>query len=236
MRVLLVEDHKATAETTAMMLSTCSYVCDTATLGEDGLEIAKLYDYDIILLDLMLPDMDGFEVLRQLRMAKVQTPVLILSAIAEVGSRIKGFGHGADGYLVKPVDRRELLARIQSIVRRAKGHCDSVIQIGKLGIDIGRRMAMVDGVPLHFTDKEYAILELLALRRGSVQSKDVVMNHLYGGAEEPGYKVIDVFVCKLRRKLIAACGEDYIETHWGRGYALKVPGEKDDAGREQAAA
>ncbi len=225
MRVLYIEDNKATADTIAMILRSQGYVCDTEELGEDGMEIAKLYDYDVILLDLMLPDMDGLEVLRRLRSARVQTPIIILSALAETPSRLKGFGQGADDYLVKPVNKRELLARIQAVVRRSKGHCDSVIQIGRLAVNIYTRSVTIDGQPLHLTQKEYCILELLALRQGMVQSKDTLMNHLYGGAEEPAFKILDVFVCKLRKKLLALCGENYIETHWGRGYLMRAPDE-----------
>jgi len=224
MRVLYIEDNKATADSIAMILRSQGYVCDTEELGEDGMEIAKLYDYDIILLDLMLPDMDGLEVLRRMRTARVQTPVIILSALAEAPSRIKGFGNGADDYLVKPVNKRELLARIQAVVRRSKGYCASVIQIGRLSINIHTRSVLIDGQPLHLTQKEYCILELLALRQGMVQSKDTLMNHLYGGTEEPAFKIVDVFLCKLRKKLLSVCGENYIETHWGRGYLLRAPG------------
>jgi two-component system cell cycle response regulator CtrA len=235
MRVLSVEDDRATSDSIALMLRSESYVCDTAELGEDGLEIAKLYDYDIILLDLMLPDMDGLEVLRRLRMAKIQTPVVILTGLAEMTPRIKGFGQGADDYLVKPVDKRELLARIQAIVRRTKGHCNSIIEIGRISINIHTRAVAVDGQPLHLTQKEYCILELLALRRGMVQTKEALMNHLYGGSEEPGFKIVDVFLCKLRKKLLAVCGESYIETQWGRGYVLRVPEATRDASQPQAA-
>lgn len=235
MRVLYIEDNKATADTIAMILRSQGYVCDTEELGEDGMEIAKLYDYDVILLDLMLRDMDGLEVLRRLRSARMQTPVIILSALAETPSRLKGFGQGADDYLVKPVNKRELLARIQAVVRRSKGHCASVIQIGRLSINIHTRSVAVGGQFLHLTQKEYCILELLALRQGMVQSKDTLMNHLYGSAEEPAFKIVDVFLCKLRKKLLALCGENYIETHWGRGYLMRAPNDAD-AGQANKAA
>ncbi len=228
MRVLSIEDDKPTADMIGMILRSHGYVCDNAELGEDGLEIAKLYDYDIILLDLMLPDMDGLEVLRRLRLAKVRTPVLILSSLAEVTTRIKGFGSGADDYLLKPVEQRELMARVHAIVRRFKGHCDSTIQIGKLTLNIETRSVSANGHALHLTPKEYCLLELLALRRGMVQSKDTLMNHMYGGCDEPGFKTVDVFIFKLRKKLPAFCGEDYIETHWGRGYMLRAPDENRD--------
>src|SRR4029077_4337703 len=196
MRVLLVEDDSATAASIEMMLRKENFVCDTTDLGEDGLEIGKLYDYDIILLDLMLPDIDGYEVLRRLRAARVRTPILILSGLGELDHKIKGLGFGADDFLTKPFDRRELIARIQAIVRRSKGHSESVIRTGKLLVNLDSREVEVGGQPLHLTGKEYGILELLSLRKGMVVSKDIILTHLYGGIDEPEARIIDVFVCK----------------------------------------
>ncbi|WP_422367632.1 response regulator transcription factor CtrA [Pelagibius sp.] len=224
MRVLLVEDDTATAQGIEMMLRSEGYVCDTTDMGEDGLEIGKLYDYDIIILDLMLPDMDGYEVLRRLRAARVKTPILILSGLSGLDDKIKGLGVGADDYLTKPFDKRELVARIQAIVRRSKGHSDSVISTGKLTVNLDTRTVEVDSQPLHLTGKEYGILELLSLRKGTTLTKEMFLNHLYGGMDEPELKIIDVFVCKLRKKLANATGGDnYIETVWGRGYVLRDP-------------
>ncbi len=228
MRILLVEDDTATAKSIEMMLRSEGYVCDTTDLGEDGLEIGKLYDYDIILLDLMLPDIDGYEVLRRLRASQVRTPILILSGLAELDAKIKGLGFGADDYLTKPFDKRELIARIQAIVRRSKGHSDSVIRTGKLTVNLDTRTAEVNTQPLHLTGKEYGILELLSLRKGTTLTKEMFLNHLYGGMDEPELKIIDVFICKLRKKLTASCGgENYIHTVWGRGYVLREPTEDD---------
>ena len=164
MRVLLVEDDSTTAQFIEMMLRTEGYVCDTTDMGEDGLEIGKLYDYDIIILDLMLPDIDGYEVLRRLRAARVQTPILILSGLTGLNDRIKGLAVGADDYLTKPFDKRELVARIQAIVRRSKGHSDSIIQTGKLKVNLHARTVEVNNQPLYLTGKEYGILEVLSLR------------------------------------------------------------------------
>jgi len=230
MRVLLVEDDSATAKGIELMLRSEGFVCDATDLGEDGLEIGKLYDYDIIVLDLMLPDIDSYEVLRRLRAAKVKTPILILSGLSEPDDKIKGFGIGADDYLTKPFDKREFIARIQAIVRRAKGHSESVIHTGKLTVNLDARSVEVDGQPVHLTGKEYGILELLSLRKGTTLTKEMFLNHLYGGMDEPELKIIDVFVCKLRKKLLAATGgNSYIETVWGRGYVLRDPPE-DKAG------
>ncbi|HZL58828.1 MAG TPA: response regulator transcription factor [Stellaceae bacterium] len=224
MRVLLIEDDSATAASIELMLKGEGFICDTTDLGEDGLEIGKLYDYDIIVLDLMLPDIDGYEVLRRLRAARVRTPILILSGMAELDNKIKGLGFGADDFLAKPFDRRELIARIQAIVRRAKGHSESVIRTGKLAVNLDSRTVEADGAPLHLTGKEYGILELLSLRKGTTLTKEMFLNHLYGGMDEPELKIIDVFVCKLRKKLsVSTGGANYIETVWGRGYVLRDP-------------
>ena len=224
MRVLLIEDDSATAASIEMMLKSEGFICDTTDLGEDGLEIGKLYDYDIIVLDLMLPDIDGYEVLRRLRAARVRTPILILSGLAELDNKIKGLGFGADDFLAKPFDRRELIARIQAIVRRAKGHSESLIRTGKLTVNLDSRTVEAEGAPLHLTGKEYGILELLSLRKGTTLTKEMFLNHLYGGMDEPELKIIDVFVCKLRKNLsVATHGDNYIETVWGRGYVLRDP-------------
>lgn len=230
MRALLVEDDQTTARSIELILKSENIVVDTTDLGEDGLEIGRLYDYDIILLDLMLPDMDGYEVLRRLREAKVETPILILSGLAELDHKIKGLGFGADDYLTKPFDRRELVARIHAIVRRSKGHATSVIIAGRLSVDMTERTAAIDNIPVHLTGKEFAVLELLALRKGTTLTKEMFLNHLYGGIDEPELKIIDVFICKLRKKLTTASGGDnYIYTIWGRGYVLREPESEQNA-------
>lgn len=230
MRVLLVEDDNTYADSIELMLKSEGMVIDTTDLGEDGLEIGKLYDYDIILLDLMLPDIDGYEVLRRLRDARVDTPVLILSGLTETEDKVKGLGFGADDYLTKPFDKVELLARIQAIVRRSRGHAQSMISTGKLNVNLDARTVDVDGSPLHLTGKEYGILELLSLRKGTTLTKEMFLNHLYGGMDEPELKIIDVFVCKLRKKIQSATkGDNYIHTVWGRGYVLRDPDTKSAA-------
>ena len=222
MRVLLVEDDASVANSIVTMLNSESFVVDTADLGEDGLEIGKIYDYDIILLDLMLPDIDGYEVLNRLRAAKVNTPILILSGLSDMEHKVRGLGVGADDYMTKPFQKSELVARIQAIIRRSKGHSHSVITVGRLSVNLDTHTAQIDGLPVHLTGKEYAILELLALRKGTTLTKEMFLNHLYGGVDEPELKIIDVFVCKLRKKLASAsAGENFIETVWGRGYVLR---------------
>ncbi len=224
MRVLLVEDDQSTAKSIELMLKSDGYIVDSTDLGEDGLEIGKIYDYDIIILDLMLPDMDGYEVLKRLRAAKVETPILILSGLSELDSKLKGLGFGADDYLTKPFDKRELMARIQAIVRRSQGHAQSIIKTGPITVNLDTRTVDINDKPLHLTGKEYGILELLSLRKGSTLTKEMFLNHLYGGMDEPEVKIIDVFICKLRKKIEKATdGESCIETVWGRGYVLRDP-------------
>ena len=233
MRVLLVEDDPTTSKSIEMMLKSAGMVVDATELGEDGLEIGKLYEYDIIILDLMLPDIDGMEVLRRLRDARVKTPILILSGLTQSEQKVKGLGTGADDYLTKPFDTSELLARIQAIVRRSAGHSDSVIRTGRLTVNLDAHTVDVNGESVHLTGKEYSILELLSLRKGTTLTKEMFLNHLYGGMDEPELKIIDVFICKLRKKLSQATGgENYIETVWGRGYVLRDP---DDAQQETKA-
>ena len=230
MRVLLVEDDTATAKSISMMLSSEGFNTYVTDLGEEGLDLGKLYDYDIILLDLNLPDMSGYEVLRTLRVSKVKTPILILSGLTEPDQKVKGLGFGADDYLTKPFDKGELIARIQAVVRRSKGYSESIIRTGKLSVNLDTRTVEVSGQPLHLTGKEYGILELLSLRKGTTLTKEMFLNHLYGGMDEPELKIIDVFICKLRKKLsTASAGENYIETVWGRGYVLRDPEEQAQA-------
>ena len=226
MRVLLVEDDFAVSQSVETMLKKEGMIVDTTDLGEDGLEIGKLYDYDIIILDLMLPDINGYEVLRNLRGAKIKTPVLILSGLSQPDNKVKGLGYGADDYLTKPFDKNELLARIKAIVRRSKNHAESIIETGDVVVNLDTQTVTVQGKSLHLTGKEYGIMELLSIRKGSTLNKDQFLNHLYGGIDEPELKIIDVFICKLRKKLEKASGvKNYNETVWGRGYVLRDPDE-----------
>jgi two-component system cell cycle response regulator CtrA len=224
MRVLLIEDDSATAQSIELMLKSEGFNVYTTDLGEEGIDLGKVYDYDIILLDLNLPDMSGFEVLRSLRVSKVKTPTLILSGLAGIEDKVKGFGFGADDYMTKPFHKDELVARIHAIVRRSKGHAQSVVQSGDLLVNLDAKTTEVNGTRVYLTGKEYQMLELLSLRKGMTISKEMFLNNLYGGIDEPEMKIIDVFICKLRKKLAnASGGKNYIETVWGRGYVLRHP-------------
>lgn len=227
MRVLLIEDDYAVSQSVETILKKEGMVVDTTDDGEDGLDCGKLYEYDIIILDLNLPGMNGYEVLKSLRNAKNDTPVLILSGLYEPDKKVKGLGFGADDYLTKPFDKDELIARIRAIVRRHNHHSNSIIKTGLVEVNLDTQTVSVAGKDLHLTGKEYGIMELLSLRKGSTLNKEQFLNHLYGGIDEPELKIIDVFICKLRKKLEKASGgKNYIETVWGRGYILKDPDEK----------
>src|SRR5271155_1692650 len=226
MRVLLIEDDSALAQSILLMLRSERFNVYVTDLGEEGIDLGKIYDHDIILLDLNLPDMSGFDVLRKLRVSKVRTPILILSGLVAIEDKIKGLGYGADDYMTKPFHKDELVARIHALVRRSKGHAQSVISTDDLCINLDTKMVEIGGARLHLTDKECQLLELLALRKGTTLNKEMFLCHLYGGMDEPEMKIIDVFVCKLRKKLATASGgKDYIETVWGRGYVMREPPE-----------
>ncbi len=230
MRVLLIEDDGATAQSIELMLKSDGFNVYTTDLGEEGVDLGKVYDYDIILLDLNLPDMTGFDVLKSLRVSKVNTPILILTGQGDIETKVRGLGFGADDYMTKPFHKDELVARIHAIVRRSKGHSQSVITTGKLVVNLDAKTVEVAGQRVHLTGKEYQMLELLSLRKGTTLTKEMFLNHLYGGMDEPELKIIDVFICKLRKKLASATeGEHYIETVWGRGYVLRDPQEEKAA-------
>jgi two-component system, cell cycle response regulator CtrA len=221
-RVLLIEDDSGTAQSIELMLKTESVNVYTADLGEDGIDLGKVYDYDIILLNLNLPDMSGFEVLRTLRSARIATPILILSGLAGIENKIRGLGLSADDYVSKPFHKNELVVRIRAIVRRSQGHAQSLITTGSLVVRLDSKMVTVHDRQINLSSKEYQILELLSLRRGSTLTKEVLLDSLYGGLDEPNAKTIDVFICELRKKLATVSrGHNFIETVWGSGSALR---------------
>ena len=229
MRVLLIEDDSATAQSIELMLKSEGFNVYTTDLGEEGVDLGKIYDYDLILLDLNLPDMSGMDVLRTLRVAKINTPIMILSGTSEIDTKVKTFGSGADDYMTKPFHKDELVARIHAVVRRSKGHAQSVIRTGDITVNLDAKTVEVFSQRVHLTGKEYQMLELLSLRKGTTLTKEMFLNHLYGGMDEPELKIIDVFICKLRKKLASAAnGQHHIETVWGRGYVLRDPNEMQE--------
>jgi two-component system cell cycle response regulator CtrA len=231
MRILVVEDDPAVSHSIALMLRSVTCTIHTTDLGDEAIELAKLYNYSIILLDLNLPDLSGYEVLRALRVASVNTPVLILSGLNATANKVKGLEFGADDYLTKPFHRDELLARVHAVLRRSQPPSEAVVRCGDLVVRLEAQRAEIAGQPVPLTVKEYQMLEFLALRRGMAISKPMLMNHMYAGLDVPGLKIIDVFMCKLRKKLAAASdGADYIQTTWGRGYMLREPQSLREAG------
>jgi two-component system, cell cycle response regulator CtrA len=227
MRILIVEDDSSVAQSLELMLKSERFNPYITDLGHEAIELAKIYDYDIILLDLNLPDMSGYDVLRSLRAGKVKTPILILSGFAGIEDKVRGLGVGADDYVTKPFHKDELIARIHAIVRRTMGHAEPTLHCGDLTVKPEAKQAEIAGKTVPLTGKEYGMLELLAMRPGHTITKEMFLNQLYGGMDEPEQKIIDVFICKLRKKLAEASGgKNYIETVWGRGYALREPDEQ----------
>jgi len=223
MRVLLVEDDLTAARGISLVIKSGGAVVDQADTGEEALELVRHYDYDIMVLDLMLPDIGGYEVVRRMRAARVDVPVLILSGLSRPHAKVKALAVGADDFMTKPFDKGELVARVQAIVRRSKGFSQPVLRVGSLQLNLDSREVTAAGRQVHLTGKEYAILELLVLRKGMVLTKEAFLNHLYGGMDEPEMKIIDVFICKLRKKLAQAGAANLIGTVWGRGYMIREP-------------
>ena len=222
MHILVIEDTPATAKSIELLLAHDGHNVAVVTSGEEGVELAQTYDYDLLLLDLDLPDMTGSEVLRELRMSKVQSPVIVITGSAEVESKVQALTAGADDYIVKPFHKAELAARINAVVRRSRGQAESVIRTGEIALNLDTRRAEVSGQQIHLTPSEYKILELLSLRKNTLLTKEMCLNHLYNGLSEPEIKIIDVFICKLRKKIAAVTGGDgQIETVWGGGYMLR---------------
>ena len=224
MHVLIIEDDLGVSEFVALMLTRAKLTATSTPLGREGLELAKLHDFDLILLDLTLPDMHGHDVLLQIREAGIQVPVLILSGANDAANKVKGFELGADDYLTKPFVREELFARIHAVTRRSRGDKKSIIRIGKVEVDLEDKIVRVEGKAVDLTFKEYEMLELLSMHKGKTLTKRAFLNHLYSGMNVPAVKIIDVFICKLRQKLsIATGGDTVIETVWGQGYILHEP-------------
>lgn len=219
----MVDDEPTILSAVATRLHAEAFQVETAVDGPSAVDTALATSPDLVVLDVMLPGFDGLEVCRRIQ-AQLPVPVLMLTARTDETDMLVGLGIGADDYLTKPFDRSELIARIHAIVRRSKGHAQSVINVGRLAVNLAARTVSIDGQTVHLTTKEYGILELLSLRKGTTLTKEMFLNHLYGGLDEPELKIIDVFICKLRKKLATVSeGEHYIETVWGRGYMLRDP-------------
>ncbi len=215
MRILVVEDESDLRTSLAMALREQGYAVDVSEDGEDGLWRATSVDYDAIVLDVMLPRLDGWTVLHRLRGSK-KTPVLMLTARDTTRDRVRGLDTGADDYVVKPFDLDELFARLRALIRRAAGQTRNVVEIGDVVIDTGARLATRNGVEIALTPREYALLEFLAIHRGEVITRTVLYEHLFDEDDDTLSNLLDVHVSNLRKKL----GADFITTRRGQGYCI----------------
>lgn len=224
MRVLLVEDDLAASRGIALLLKREEIVVDSVDTGGEALDLVCRQAYDLILLDLMLPDIDGYEVIRQMRLARVAVPLLVLSGLSRASARVRALGMGADDFMTKPFDKSELIARVGAIVRRSIAPKQATLQAGLVSLNLDSRRVTVAGTDVRLTGKEFAILELLVLRKGLILSKEALLTHLYHGTDEPEMRILDVFVCKLRKKLALVGAPDLVRTVWGLGYTVSDPG------------
>ena len=215
MKILVVEDEHDLRHGLTQSLREEGYAVDAAADGEEGLHYALEYEYDAILLDAMLPRLDGWKLLERLRLKK-STPVLMLTACRTLDDRINGLDLGADDYLTKPFDLPEVHARLRSIIRRAYGRSTTRLDLGKLQLDSAAKEAFIDGQPVILTAREYALLEYLAFRQGEVVSRTELYEHLFAEEDESFSNLLDVHTCNLRKKL----GKDLIQTRRGLGYVL----------------
>ena len=224
MHMLLVEDDPVATAMVEKLALEEGMVVEATDSGEDALEIAKIYEFDIAVIDVDLPDMNGSVLVNRMRSSGLNVPIMMLTARDDAAEKVRALTNGADDYVTKPFDATVLKARWKAIIRRSRGHAQSRIEVGRMTIDLSERTVEIDGKPLKITSKEYSILELLALRKGKTLSKEHFLDHLYGGRDEPEQKIIDVFICKLRKKIQAVSGDDHgIETVWGSGYTLRDP-------------
>lgn len=218
MRILIVEDEPDLSRALRQALEEEGFAVDEAPDGESGLYSARTVDYDAVILDLMLPRMDGWEVLRRLRASHKKTPVLILTARDSPPDKVRGLNGGADDYLTKPFSLQELIARIRALIRRSAGHPSPILRLRDLEIDTAARTVRKQGKSVDLTPKEYALLELLVLNRGKLVTRTMIYDHIYDDEEDTLSNVVDVYVANLRRKL----GKDFVRTRRGEGYIVDV--------------
>ncbi len=221
MRILLIEDETVTERSLAKVIHCAADVIDhTASVG-GAFDLMRCYDYDLVLLDLVTPNVDGLELVQRMRKLRIETPVLVVSGLSGYEALVAALGKGADDFIAKPFHDAELLARIRAVIRRSKGITNPIVRVANLEIDLNSREAKVDDVPVPLTAKEYSILELLVMRKGSLLSKQYIFEHVYGNVDQPEPRIIDVFICKLRKKLRQASAVRLIDTIWGQGYRLR---------------
>jgi two-component system cell cycle response regulator CtrA len=221
MRVLLVEDDLTVAHGLSLILKGSGAIVEHAATGEEAIGLTRHYEYDVVLLDVILPDVKGYEVVRCMRTMRNDTPVLILSGLSRPQAKVKGLSLGADDFITKPFNTSELLARVQAITRRRKCYSQPNLRLGGIELNLDSREVAVNGQEVRLTSKEYSILELLILRKGKLLTKDAFLNHLYNGTDEPERQIIDLYICRLRKKLAVAGADNVIGTVWGHGYMLR---------------
>ena len=239
MKVLIVEDNISDVQALEIALGAAGCQYDVVSLGEHGIDMCQVNDYDVMILDLKLSDITGYEVLLRLRRKNIKLPIVILSAFSGVDHKVRAFSFGADDHVVKPFQATEFMARLRAIVRRANGMCQSIVNFGFLSIDMDNRQVSINGVAVHFTNKEFQILALLAVTcKDNVVEKITIIQSLYPACDTiPMAKIVDVFICKLRRKILKFIFEimgirvshDYISTVWGRGYKMNKDAHKKDS-------
>lgn len=233
MDILLIEDDPTTSLSIEMMLKRANLDVASTGFGEMGVGLALSNPYDLILLDLGLPDIDGMEVLRKLRAANVNTPVLILTGSDDDSLMMESFDAGATDFLPKPFHSEGLLTCVQTISRRMAGQSRQVVRTGPIEVNLRGRTVLVNDNPVRLTGREFQILELLARKKGVTLTKEMFLEHLYRGGATPDQKIVDVLICKLRRKLaLAGDGDSHIYTVWGRGYVMQDPRRLTDAREE----
>lgn len=216
MRLLIVEDEDDLRQGLDQALKEEGYAVDAAADGPEGLYKAENWDYDVIVLDVMLPEMDGWQILERLRKKK-KTPVLMLTARDGVRDRVRGLDLGADDYLVKPFNLSELLARVRALIRRSAGTPSPHIKIDDVTVDTASRTVSVKQNPITLTAREYALIEFLSFRRGKVVSRTDLYNHLFSEDDDTLSNLLDVHVCNIRKKI----GKDFIQTRRGHGYVIE---------------
>ncbi|CAN5581187.1 response regulator transcription factor [soil metagenome] len=217
MRLLLAEDEPDFLATLTKVLRAQGYAVDEATDGAEALHKAQITEYDAIILDVMLPELDGFELLQELRRTH-KTPVLMLTARGRTVDRVRGLDTGADDYMVKPVDLHELAARVRALIRRSAGEAGAPISVGDVTIDLALRRVFKAGEIVALSAREYSILEYLALHRGKIVTRSDLFEHLHDETEIPLSNLVDVHVFNLRKKL----GADFITTYRGQGFSLEA--------------
>ncbi len=221
MKILIIEDDILISDSLSDMLSEHGFSVEHAYEACEAFDFLSSYHFQAVILDLGLPDMKGELCLKQIRAAHPELPILILSGRDELDIRLSTLEAGADDYLIKPCQSAELVARLRANIRRANGYGENILTIGALKLDLRRQMVEARGKTVNLTRKEFEVLRLLFLQKGGVVAKSTFLDHLYGGMDEPEIKIIDVFICKLRKKLETALGGDsLIETVWGRGYRV----------------